>query len=149
MVTFSTCMHCQNIIFIALYSYHQRYGTKQLKLTWNRAPITSIFPMTTSTGNWDSICPIGVSFSPSVRAPCSFKNAIDVSTLAADGASINGNLKHSGLRLRLIRHQLDSALCLIRTISLDTLHWLSMLKSTLNLVHWLIHTKNLILRVTN
>ena len=52
-------------------------------------------------------------------------------------------------RLRLIRHTDNSALCLIRTISLDTLHWLPMLKCTLNSAPRLIRTKIWILRVTN
>ena len=44
--------------------------------------------------------------------------------------------------LRLIHHPLKSVLCLIRTISLDALHWLKMLKKgTLNLAPQLIRTK--------
>ena len=43
--------------------------------------------------------------------------------------------------LCLIHLPLNSALRLIRTISLDTLHWHPMLKGTLNLSPWLIRTK--------
>ena len=45
--------------------------------------------------------------------------------------------------LRLICHPDNWTLCLIRTISLNTLHRLPMLKCTLNSTPWLIHTKTL------
>ena len=45
--------------------------------------------------------------------------------------------------LCFIHHSLNSALCLIHTIPLDTLHWMPMLKGTLNSSPRLICTKNL------
>ena len=47
--------------------------------------------------------------------------------------------------LCLIRHLLNLALCLIRRISMDTLHWLPMLKGTLYSAVSLICTKDCIL----